>query len=521
MAYHNRIFNGTKTMSLGDFDKWLDIQLTQKLGGAGSAALYNQTVPWLYRGGWLRAFGVASVPFALVRDGQDVVTSENWDDRPDELEFLADPEQFFILSALALTFAPACYWGILRNRIIPKELKYYAPQTIKPNLDERDGLIGFERHINSGAPLKFKTEDVLYIWRPDYMVEIGEPMAYPARAALSAAGVLGNLDEFVAKFFKSGAIKATIYQVEGNPSPDEKAKLKERIDAFMNGITNAFSSLIFNKGAVTPLVVGDGVKDLENSTLSNEKREDIGAALSVPQTILFSGSAAGLGGGGVSNADERKFAEQFQIPEFKLIARQLNKQLLDALDYKLVARPEMMNVFQEDEVSRSSSLGSVVSAVASAPDVAKWAMENVVRYDLTPEAVEQLDALIAARDAKAAQIAQAQADSLAQAQNKPIEKEDEPEEDDDEAEKEKERERFKKFAQKRIDEAHPEKIAAFKFNHLDKGEQDAIKASITSGVKGAQAAGDDSTAQNGESQPLAVFNAALAEYQAAMQRDAA
>src|SRR4030065_2342864 len=102
MSFNNRIFNGTKTMSLGDFDKWLDIQLTQKLGGAGSATLYNQPVPWLYRGGWLRAFGVASVPFALVRDGQDVVTSENWDDRPDEPELLSHPHTFFLISHLLL-----------------------------------------------------------------------------------------------------------------------------------------------------------------------------------------------------------------------------------------------------------------------------------------------------------------------------------------------------------------------------------------------------------------------------------
>jgi hypothetical protein len=482
----NRIVgSAVKNIGLGEFDAWIKQQIETANGG-GDLQEFYKSVPWLFRGVALRAYGIAGIPFSIMRGETEIATSTDWDSRADELEWFDDPEGFLILTESALTLTGCAYWGKLRNRLARAsggidELCYYAPPTISPVLDETDGLIGFKRKLSgSSAPQELAVEDVLYFWYLDPFVEIAQPRAFPAQAALRAAGVMLNLDEFVAKFFKSGAIKATIYQVESNLTDDQKKSLKERIDAFMaGGIKNAFSSLIFQKGAIAPLVVGDGVKDLENSTLSGEKREDIAAALNIPQTILFSGSAAGLGGGGVIAGDDIRFATQFKAPEANFLTRVLNKQVFSAMGLRFAFNLNALKEFQEDENARAASIAQYTNVLAT-PKQARIAFK-IMGIDLTPELQAEIDALIEEKAANAAQIqaniANAQA---ARRQDEEDDGEDKDDAEDAETEKDKEAKAFKRWMHRRGAKADP---AQFKFSHHD---ADAAKALIAE-ARGAQA----------------------------------
>ena len=103
---------------------------------------------------------------------------------------------------------------------------------------------------------------MLYFWKPDPFVELGPPQVTPVGAALAAAGVLFNLDQFAARFWKSGAIKATLLSVDGNPTKDAQLELKTWWQKTVSGINNAFSSQVIHAGKVTPVVIGEGLSSL-------------------------------------------------------------------------------------------------------------------------------------------------------------------------------------------------------------------------------------------------------------------
>ena len=67
-------------------------------------------------------------------------------------------------------------------------------------------------------------------------------------------------------------------------------------------------------------------------------------------------------------------------------------------------------------------------------------------------------------------------EELQEAEGEPIDEEEEEEEKKKIEAKAYERDQFRRYAQKRLDEEHPEKIVAFKFSYLDLDEREALKA---------------------------------------------
>ena len=88
----------------------------------------------------------------------------------------------------------------------------------------------------------------------------------------------------------------------------------------------------------------------------------ISVALGIPMTILWSTEGAGLGSSGVTDSDERKFYQQAIIPQAKFIAGVMNQQSLEALGYRLIFRPETLDIFQEDESQRASAFKMYVDS---------------------------------------------------------------------------------------------------------------------------------------------------------------
>ena len=157
-----------------------------------------RAVPWLMRGIEMRANALASVPFQIVRGETPVDTSDEY---KDALGILPDPYRMLWLLEAALCFGPAYLWRE-KNSVKTKALKYVAASTITPKIDPALGLTGFKRQLSTGAPIEAKPEDVLYFWKPDPFVELGPPQVTPVGAALAAAGVLFNLDQFAASILE-------------------------------------------------------------------------------------------------------------------------------------------------------------------------------------------------------------------------------------------------------------------------------------------------------------------------------
>jgi hypothetical protein len=66
------------------------------------------------------------------------------------------------------------------------------------------------------------------------------------------------------------------------------------------------------------------LESLANTELTAVRREDIATAMGIPQTLLFSTGAGGLGGGGVVTQDEKHFYDKTIRAECELIAGVLN-----------------------------------------------------------------------------------------------------------------------------------------------------------------------------------------------------
>ena len=320
-----------------------------------------KSVPWLWRCVELRANAVAAMPFRIVAGDTDADDFDNSDDYQNALGWLPDPRRLLWLTEAALTCFGSAYWWQERNRIVITGMRYIRPDTIEPQIDETKGLTGFKRNIN-GRQVDVPVKSLVYFWLPDPWVELGPPQSSPAMAALAAANVLNNLDKFSAAYFARGAIKATLLAVSGAPIASERDKLKSWWRDVVSGIKNAFATEIVNADHVSPVVIGEGLKELSNADLTDEKRQDIATALGVPMSVIFSDGAGGLGGGGVVAQDDKHFYEKTIIPQCQIIAAVLNAQILQPLGLRLTFTPEALDAFQEDENQRAAAFSAYVSA---------------------------------------------------------------------------------------------------------------------------------------------------------------
>jgi len=352
------LYDGAKAVRIADLP---DSAWTQhaKVGTEeeAEAQAYYKAVPWLFRGVNLLADAVADMPFALYQGENEYDSSEAWENK---VGFLPNPQDLLWMTEAAIEILGTAYLLKLRNRVKILSLRYLMPTTITPQIKDPDGLVGFKRQLATRT-VNIKAEDLLYFWLRDPFVELGEPKNTPATAALAAAGVLLNLDRFIAAFFKRGAIKATLLTVEGSPPDSEKDKLKSWWNRVFTGISSAFNTEVISAN-VEPVTVGEGVKELSNVDLTKDKREDIATALGIPMTILWSSSASGLGGGGVVTEDDKKFYTKTIVPRCTWIASVLNEQIFEPMGLRWAFRPETLDVFQTDENQRSQSFKLYVDA---------------------------------------------------------------------------------------------------------------------------------------------------------------
>ncbi len=404
-----------KNIAIGELDEFMRWKVSVKLGGnVKDLGTLRRAVPWLFRGIEIIADKVAAFPFEILDANDEVIdSSDKW---TNELGFTGNLHDLLWLISSSLDLRGGAYVLPQSNRLAKvqasySELKYFQFDTIRPKITEKDGLTGFVRRIGN-QEYPYTVDELIWFWGLDSDVEIGPPLAYPGQAALHAAGVLFSLDEFFENHARSGLVKAFVASVKGLPpgdaGRDERTRIEKALARIMTGIKNIARIVVAEAEGMEIIPVGEGLKELENVTLTKDKREDISVALGLPMSILWSTEATGLGGSGVTKEDTWRLYDNKVVPRWNFIARILNDRLFSPLGYTLSGRPEALDVFQEDEVSRSTALANVTSAISESPEVAKFAMQDVLGYELSDEAIKALDLLIAGKQERAAQMAQLQ-----------------------------------------------------------------------------------------------------------------
>lgn len=315
-------------------------------------------VPWLYRGVSLIGSAVANVPFSIYRGNTEVTSSEDWED-PTGL--FPDVKRLLMQISMSLTMYNYAYAEVGRNKFgYEKGLYYLHPLSITPKIDKNEGLVHFKRKVSGeGEPRILTPDQVVYWWGIDPHTEYGPPESSPAKAALQAARVLNNTDQFASAFFERGAVKATILAVPQGTPEREKTRLEKWFTSVVQGVKNAFSAKAINADAVKVQTVGEGIEGLENTELTREKREDIATALGVYQSQLWSTSATDSN----RKMDTVDFLKHTAVPQHELIAEVLNAQKLEDMGYRWVPRPDKLDEFQENENERGEAFLSYVSAM--------------------------------------------------------------------------------------------------------------------------------------------------------------
>jgi len=358
--------DGAKAVSLFGDEGW-DI-LSGGTAEKTDNAFLSARVAVVFRGMQLRANAVASIPFDMVDLKGNIIDST--DDWQNQCGFLPSPELLFWLLEAAWTLYGKGYIYQSKNSYnFTKIFKALAPDSVTYDI-ENDV---FKRNNKEFLPAKDLTgkinkgDSIVSLWMPDPDVEHGPPLKYPAKAALQAMGVLYNLDEASQGFFKRGMLHTYIFSVPPGTQQSDKDLLEDKVNSMLTGIKNAWRTLFVNADKITPLDIGGGLESLANVPLTKEKREDVSIALGIPMSKLFTESAAGLGGAGVVDSDDRKLIADTGLPEWKNITRQLNDQVFIPLGWRLVEKHEKLEVFREDEGLLGTNLKTYVDAYNANP----------------------------------------------------------------------------------------------------------------------------------------------------------
>jgi len=418
---------------------------------------YYKFIPTLYRAVQLRMNAISTMPFELLKGKTQVDYSGDWQNK---VNFMPNPFALLELVEASLVVAGCAYLFREKSQVATKGLRYHLPTSVTPIIDPERGLEGFKRPVNN-VEKRFKVEDYVYFWPPDPYVEIGPAYNFPAQAAANASGVLLNVDVFAASFFKRGAIKSMLLTVQGMPKEAERQKLSDWWRNVVGGVKNAFGAQVINADAITPVVIGEGMKELENVSLSADKREDVAVALGIPMSILFANAANYA----TSQQDDLNFLTKTVIPECSFIASVLNEQIFKKEGMLFRFMPETLDAMQEDEAARSVALQQMTAA-----GVPLLMAMDILGFELTDEQRAELEKAVLEKEARAEQMVQ-------QLQGKPAsdDEEDEPDEDDQEAKADLKRwERKSLKALARGDKA----LVSFVSDHITTADAQRINAGL-------------------------------------------
>ena len=346
--------------------------ITGEPENANQTETYYSSVAPVFRVANLSADAIANIPFAVVNGDQDFDSSESWQNK---VGFLPNPKELLRLWRLSLFMTNQAYGFMEGNKAI-KNMRYIVPTTIKPITSKDAGLIGFKRVLGT-EERKYSLDEnrIFYVWRLDHTTELLPSKNTEFQALMAAAGVLFYSDYYVQSFFQRGGIKPTMLMVKGVPNPAEREKIENIWDKVVHGWTK-YLGKVFNADSLEPHVIGEGIDNIKDSTLRQDKVEDIAMAAGMPLSLLLSNSANYA----TAQVEYAVWFRDSVIPWANFISGEMNRQLFNPLGLRFEFRPELSEHGQEEEVQRASAYKAYIDA-GMRPSIAA----QVVGIDLPPD----------------------------------------------------------------------------------------------------------------------------------------
>lgn len=332
-----------------------------------------------------RMQAMADLPFTIYDSNDNEVDSS--DKYKNAVGFMPDPYKFLSLTEGALVLTGQSYWykGKGARTGAVKGLQYWRPDSVTLDAEAaKRGTLQFER---TGTSEKHPADNVLYIWLPDPMVELGAPKSYPLASALLAATASGAISHWAADYMQRGAVKAMMLMVDDAPPAAEIERIEAWFNRFMRGARN-LAWKVFNGGGVKPTIIGDGLDALGDLRITEDLRKDINLALGTQ--FIFDAQAYATS----QKALERQFYQIVIVPDARIIQAALNDQILHKMGYHLEFEPERLESFQEDDDAQAQSFGNLVDILMKGLsfDVALRIAAEKMDYPFNDEQMAMIEA---------------------------------------------------------------------------------------------------------------------------------
>ena len=330
--------------------------------------------PLLYRATNLRADAISTVPYRMYYKGEE----QPWP--------FTQPLSYLIKEAeRGLLITGGAYWyKIYKGRRLTGFVPL-NPTTMNVNLltdraTLEDPLRGaaFTQAINGKQYGPWSIDDVVYFREQSYVDDIG-PGVGAAHVALSSAKLEHYLNRFAAAFFEGGAQPVTVMNLPESMDESEFQRFRTDMKASVGGgVINAFRMIFMRSPDIKIEQLTPPLNSMEMPQLYERVVTSVGMAYGVPRTMLEA-SAANYA---TADSDRQSFWRETVIPRLSTYEYTLNTQVFAPLGWELRFEPESLDVMQNDEANRSSSLLQLVQA-----GVPLRSALTILGYDLVDDLV--------------------------------------------------------------------------------------------------------------------------------------
>lgn len=270
----------------------------------------------------------------------------------DILPFSIKLNRLLYQTATSMQLRSEAFWHKERNLVRQTAIVWQDPKLITPKRDDY-GITGYEKKLRGGRPIPIPIEDMAYFYIPG--MRENKPGPAPAQVALNDVGIIYHQSSFVKRFFENGAMPTTLFFLDGvEPAPEEKNRIKRFLYSAMTGRLRAWGIELLSRNLHFEHLVPP-LKQMMLPELRSEAQHGICVAMGVPISILFTNASRNS----TSEQDDLHFYTKTAVPFARDIEETANDEVFGPLGLRLRFRPDKLEVFEQQELSKLQGLAVV------------------------------------------------------------------------------------------------------------------------------------------------------------------